>query len=206
MRIPQASGHQQRAGAGLPNRTVRSRLISLERGSFKPGAVGRRPTPCISALPTSVPKRPWFGCVRERGRRETENGPQWTCRPARVVQTKWPRTPAFCARSGRRLGPEKESPAGGRLAEGSSLAANILFARLRGTRGFSVTMPAVSILLPSSACVEAICTGTGNPPLICPDPGRWLDGHFRRCPTSGARCRQAAERAPRGRPWPMTGL
>jgi hypothetical protein len=40
------------------------------------------------------------------------------------------------------IGEQRECRPEGVLAEGSSLAANILFARLRGTRGFSIAMPA----------------------------------------------------------------
>jgi hypothetical protein len=39
------------------------------------------------ALLTSVPKRAWFGYVRERDQRETERGPKWASGPVLVVRT-----------------------------------------------------------------------------------------------------------------------
>ena len=83
---------------------------------------------------TSVPKRAWFGCVRETCRTETKTGPKWGLRAACVVRIndrKGPHSAPFRSLSstGKRMSRM------GRLAEGQVLRSNILLLYINDLSG-----------------------------------------------------------------------
>jgi hypothetical protein len=91
---PPYDGSALRPETDTLNRTVQSRFTPPERKSFKPAPL-RASSNLLNyrAFNIRVPKWPWFGCVGERGPRETETGPKWPLGPGAVIRTirqEWP--------------------------------------------------------------------------------------------------------------------